>query len=348
MQGIRHLFLGFPIWDEAPSPPAHEIIRSLALKGVRVTPLFTYVHYVGQASLDGLTAEITAAGGNPSAPIALLLPALIPEEDIIARARQALLERRDLWAADADPVAKIDCTEQPAPHSARLCAVPPGSVWLGDVSRSSPGTTSNPPRLFQVPGFELDEKEISIAQYGRCVAAQRCRARQPHGVSTDLERPGDELPQPDLSWSDATTYCAFVGLRLPTEAEWVRAARGSGLDPYPWGEALPGTSPARANLGEKPSEGLAHYALAAPESPWIGDGVAGLSPGCHFEGGRGPYGHCDLVGNLLEWIDAPAPVAKGGSWIDVEPEYVRVGDRVTIEQREMGSYLTGARCARSR
>jgi formylglycine-generating enzyme required for sulfatase activity len=345
MDGVRRLFLGFPIYDEAPSAVAQQIVRSVPLEGVRVTPFFTYVHYFQQGTLDALAGEISARGGEATAPIALRLPALVSDEDILGRTRRALLERRELWAAP-EPPAEVRCADVPAPHLARLCSVPPGLVWTGEVSPEA-SDSSNPPRLFRVSAFDLDEKEISIAQYRRCVAAQRCRERKSHGVLAGLEGVDDDLPMPDLSWSDAVAYCSFVGLRLPTEPEWVRAARGSSLDPYPWGDALPGTGPPRANLGEKPANGLPHYALAPAESNWMGDGVAGLAPGCHFPLGRGPYGHCDLIGNLLEWVDAPTPVAKGGSWIDVEPRYASVSARATSEQPDLGSDLTGARCARS-
>jgi formylglycine-generating enzyme required for sulfatase activity len=324
------------------------MVRSLPLKNVQVTPLFTYIHYFDPSALDAFAGKIVASGGRASPPIALRLPVLTPKEDIMARARRALLERRDLWSEDDEPAAEIHCMEAPPPHSARLCTVPAGRVWLGDVSKDAAGLTSNPPRLQRIDAFDLDEKEISVAQYERCVAAQQCRAQKPSGVSANLVGAGGDLPQPDLSWSDANDYCSFAGLRLPTEAEWVRAARGSGLDPYPWGAGPPGVAPPRANLGEKAGEGLPHYALAGAESPWVGDGVAGLARGCHFPLGRSPFGHCDLIGSLLEWVDAPTPTAKGGSWIDVEPKYVRIGLRATIAQPRLGSYLTGARCARSR
>jgi formylglycine-generating enzyme required for sulfatase activity len=156
----------------------------------------------------------------------------------------------------------------------------------------------------------MDEREITVAQYARCVAAGRCHERIPRGVSVALTKNGDAMPQPDLSWSDAADYCTFVGLGLPTEAQWVRAARAEPLDAYPWGQAQPGLPPARANLGEKPGHGLPHYELADPDSSWTGDGVAGLAEGCSFALGRGPFGHCDLIGNLLEWVEGSLPFTK--------------------------------------
>jgi formylglycine-generating enzyme required for sulfatase activity len=348
MDGVRRLFLGFPIYDNAPSPIAHKIIQALPLQGVEVVPFFTYVHYVDPKALAVLADEIRARGGVPAPPIALRLPAMIAEPDIVARARTALLQRPDVWGIAPEPAPAVQCVDVPAPHAARTCAVPGGGVWLGDVSPALSGSDARPPRLATVAPFDLDEKEITIAQYRRCVAANKCRERRPHGVSAELERGGDDLPMPDLSWSDAAAYCAFAGMRLPTEAEWVRAARGSSLTTYPWGDEPPGGAPPRANLGEKPAVGLPEYSLAAPDSAWAGDGFPGLAPGCHFPLGRGPFGHCDLIGNLLEWVDSPTPTGKGGSWIDVEPSFVSIAARGTIEQRNLGSYLTGARCARSR
>lgn len=348
MKGVRRLVLGFPIYDNAPSPVAQEIVRALPLQGVKVIPLFTHIHYVDPKALDTLADEIRARGGDPAPPIALRLPVMVTDEDIVARARRAALDRPDLWGVEPEPAPTVNCVDAPPPHSARMCSVPGGSVWLGDVSRDGLAPGAIPPSLQRVGPFDLDEHEISIAQYQRCVAAQKCRERTPHGVSIELERGGDALPMPDLSWSDAVEYCAFVGLRLPTEAEWVRAARGSSLNTYPWGNAPPGNEPARANLGEKPGVGLPEYVLAAPDAAWAGDGVAGLAPGCQFPLGRGPFGHCDLIGSLLEWIDDPTPTVKGGSWLDVEPAYVSIAARATIAQPKLGSYLTGARCARSR
>lgn len=342
MRGVRRLFVGFPVYNNAPSDVAREIIGKLELKGVRVTPVFTYVHFIDPQSLVALAEEIRGRGGIPEPAIGLRLPALIPDEEIVERARRAILGRRDLWPEE--PPATPACAEAAAPHSVRMCAVPAGGVWVGDVS-ANPPPGAPPPRYQTLKAFDLDEKEVTVAQYARCVAAHKCRARPPHGVSEVLEKGGDAMPMPDLSWSDAASYCAFAGLRLPTEAEWTRAARGSGLTAYPWGNEPPGQVPARANLGEQANAGLPEYAFADP--PWAGDGTAGLSPGCHYPAGNGPFGHCDLIGNLLEWVDGPVPTGKGGSWIDVEPAYVSIAAHAISEQRNLGSYLTGARCARS-
>jgi formylglycine-generating enzyme required for sulfatase activity len=342
--GLRRIFIGFPIYDEAPSLPAQELVQALSLQNVRVIPFFTYVHYVDPASLVAFADDISTRGGAPLAPIDLRIPVLAPEEEIVARVRERVLARRDLWDGDEESPARIDCVEAPPPHSAKLCAVPAGNVWLGSVNR---GATSTPPRLYRVDAFAMDEREITVAQYARCVAAGRCHERIPRGVSVALTKNGDAMPQPDLSWSDAADYCTFVGLGLPTEAQWVRAARAEPLDAYPWGQAQPGLPPARANLGEKPGHGLPHYELADPDSSWTGDGVAGLAEGCSFALGRGPFGHCDLIGNLLEWVEGSVPTAKGGSWLDVEAGFVTIDVRATVQQLDLGSYQTGARCARS-
>ena len=62
--GVRRVYLGFPIWGEAPSAPAEEFVRSAALSGVTVVPFYTYLHYVDPASLDRLREAIRASGGT--------------------------------------------------------------------------------------------------------------------------------------------------------------------------------------------------------------------------------------------------------------------------------------------
>src|SRR5439155_26228040 len=121
---------------------------------------FTFAHYVDPAAIEAFAREIAERGGEPTPPLAFLLPALTSSEDIVARARASLLQRRDLWSLEAEPPPIVHCEDAGPPHEARLCSVPGGPVWLGDVSPTTSAIPGLPPRLERVEPFDLDEKEI--------------------------------------------------------------------------------------------------------------------------------------------------------------------------------------------
>lgn len=131
-------------------------------------------------------------------------------------------------------------------------------------------------------GFWLDLTEVTAAQYFPCVEAGVCRQ---NGVLPHDTEPW--LPATWLAREDALVFCAFRGDRLPTEAEWELAARGTDARPYPWGEAAIDCT--RANFNKCGSN---------------------LRETGRRPRGVGPYGHLELAGNAAEWVTdlfAPYP-----------------------------------------
>ncbi len=135
-----------------------------------------------------------------------------------------------------------------------------------------------------VGAFWLDETEVTVAAYAECVAAGVCRAPDSLAGSRltsghpEAFKKGDH-PVVGVSWFDASGYCAFRGKRLPTEAEWERAARGDDGRHYVWGNEAP--DPARHG---------------------VFGGRLSTEPVGSYPAGRGPYGHLDLAGNVWEWM----------------------------------------------
>ncbi len=132
-----------------------------------------------------------------------------------------------------------------------------------------------------IAGFWLDETEVTDTAYARCVDAKACEEKRLLEIAGHKLKPeefrGPKRPVSEVTWDDASAYCAFAGKRLPTEAEWERAARGDDGRRYPWGNDAP--TPERA----------------------VFQTVHTADVGTH-PAGRGPYGHLDLTGNVWEWV----------------------------------------------
>jgi serine/threonine-protein kinase len=179
--------------------------------------------------------------------------------------------------------------------------------------------------------------------------------RHPFGPETNLV--GLDLhPVVHMSWDDAQAYCEWAGRRLPTEAEWEKAARGEQSFIYPWGNQDPAAH--LANLSDRGSA-IVSYSVD------YDDGYALTAPVGSFPAGASPYGALDMAGNALEWVvdnygsefyqESPfenplytgfslTKVQRGGSWdsgIDGARSAYRRSSMVSGSSNE-----NGFRCAR--
>lgn len=135
--------------------------------------------------------------------------------------------------------------------------------------------------------FWLDRTEVSVEAFGRCVAKGACEKPAFSPVDPHFALP--EVPVTSVTWDQAKAYCAFVGGRLPTEAEWERAARGEERRTFPWGDVY--------------NEHLSnHGKLSISEEKDTVDGYAYLAPVDAFYDGATPEGVLQLAGNVSEWV----------------------------------------------
>lgn len=198
----------------------------------------------------------------------------------------------------------------------------------------NPLKDDQPVRKIHVDPFYLDETEVTVEAYA---AFHRPPPTWPGG-----KPPKDKLKTPvvDVSWTDAVAYCASKGKRLPTEAEWERAARGlADGRKYPWGDREPTSKDARF------------------------DSLDGPVDVCKYP--KNGFGLCDIAGNAWEWTAdwyardyyAAAPdrnpkgpdagmyrVLRGGSWFDVA-KFLSNANRSWARPHERSPNI-GFRCAK--
>jgi formylglycine-generating enzyme len=180
---------------------------------------------------------------------------------------------------------------------------------LADCVREAYGHRCNPtsfnnetPRhLVHLSSYWLDRFEVSVADYERCEAAGRCEPRPVSEATRRFDRAN--FPVSRVTWNDAVDYCAFRGARLPTEAEFERAARGVGDRRYPWGNLFNVWASNHGRFGWDETEAA--------------DGFAELAPVGSFPAGATPESIYDLAGNVAEWVaDRYAPTYESAAATD--------------------------------
>ena len=248
--------------------------------------------------------------------------------------------------ATPTPTPGIGSTQVSGKDGMVMMYVPKGFFSMGDNSYDAPIHS------VYLDAFWIDQTEVTNKMYGLCVAAGQCDPPVLSDSSTHPNYYGN--PEYDnysviyVSWNDANAYCGWADRRLPTEAEWEKAARGMDGRTYPWGEGID-CNKANYYDGSK-------YCVG--DTSRVGS----------YENGISPYGAYDMAGNVLEWVadwysytyyasspsDNPtgpasgdSRVLRGGAWYDEENSFsVRSAYRYG-EPPSVTTNFIGFRCSRS-
>jgi len=247
---------------------------------------------------------------------------------------EAITELRAL-SGEATPILPTP----PSAVEAAMIAIPAGEFTMGSENK-----IERPPHAVFVDAFEIDQFEVTNEQFERFIAET--------GYITDAEKAGDTSwrayatnkpnhPVVKVSWNDAKAFCEWAQKRLPTEAEWEKAARGTDGRTYPWGNDWDVN---KANT---------------KEAGYRGTTIVGS-----FPAGASPYGVMDMAGSVSEWTsdwfkqypgypggDNEAQyfgekyrVIRGGGWFS-DQEQVRTTER-SASSVELANDDVGFRCAR--
>lgn len=158
--------------------------------------------------------------------------------------------------------------------------VPAGDFIMGS-DHGDPD--EQPVHTVSLEAFWIDQTEVTNAMFLKCVIAGICSVQNNTGSSTRTEyfrnSQYDEFPMINLSWEAAEDYCKQAGARLPSEAEWEKAARGTDGRTYPWGNESPDETYLNFNMNVKDTVAVGSYPL-----------------------GASPYGALDMAGNVWEYV----------------------------------------------
>jgi iron(II)-dependent oxidoreductase len=257
--------------------------------------------------------------------------------------------------------------EAPGPPShvdrAGMVRIPAGPFWYGCVDGvdAQCEAVERPGASRELDEFWIDRHEVSVREYRECVVAGVCSSeglklpiwfhgeRHPEFAwSCNWGKRGrEEHPLNCVSWYQAARYCSFRGKRLPTDAEWEKAARGSeDRRVYPWGDRGLAGPGAPANIADL-------SALRTfrdwPDPQGYDDGAVATAARHSYARGSSPYGVEDMIGNVEEWTRGWYDRTKllrsirGASWHRAR-EHARISHRYPSEPASHPDY-GGFRCA---
>ncbi|HOX46343.1 MAG TPA: SUMF1/EgtB/PvdO family nonheme iron enzyme [Myxococcota bacterium] len=241
-----------------------------------------------------------------------------------------------------------------------LLPVPAGEFWMGcnpEVDKQCQAD-ENPGRKVWLRAFRIDRNEVTTGQFRACVAAGACSAEgitvqrmsgQPfttHDWACNWGQPRrEEHPINCVSWEQARAYCAWAGKRLPTEAEWEKAARGSAdRRRFPWGDQGLESSVRRANVVDQWA--LDKFSRDFAKEEKYSDGYEGTSPVGAFPEGRSPYGALDMAGNVCEWVADRYAADAHATGPNEDPKGAKDGDKRVFKGGSFGRSSPESRISR--
>ena len=251
--------------------------------------------------------------------------------------------------------------ETPAGTSHEMVSVPAGEFYMG--VRDHPGAILQGHEVY-LTTYLIDRFEVTVTKFIAFLNASDASVPDEYGDAREnITGAGPFIPTfPDstdhpireISWFGAHAYCSWAGLRLPSEAEWEKAARGADERDYPWGD-------------DEPDRSTTNYGPDPGGSPDDSDGYLETAPVGSFSRDVSPYGVLDLGGNVREWVSdwfsdqyyptspyvnptgpelGTAKVTKGGSFVSYSAATV-VWEHANATTPVTASWAVGFRCAKS-
>lgn len=269
---------------------------------------------------------------------------------VVALVGVSVLEAADMPAVKNGTAASVETIK--GKDGAPMILIPAGPFLMG----SNDGLPNErPEHTVTLNAYYIDQYEVTAGRYQKFI--ESAKHDLPPTWDDEAARTLSDLPAVGMSWADAAAYCKWAGRRLPTEAEWEKAARGTDGRRYPWGHMQPFVDIANYNRGIWVSEAI----TLVP----VNSGLEGMSVRHGLkEGGKSPYGLFHMAGNAAEWVadwydrefyqkspdknpTGPATgekrVMRGGSWADL-PTALRVTARFSAEP-DFEERTIGFRCA---